>query len=999
MQKILFFLIYLLCFATFQVNAQEVIPEDKIATSLKKERSDRQTSKYDIHVVLSEQFDFNQWTNNHDRLKTPFDTRAVLLHKDLKSLAQSTQASLLEFLETHPGVEKNSVKSHWIANAISCRVSYELIRDLSLRRDVRWIGENVLLAQEYTECVSSAKQAPDAIEKGLAAINAPAMWALGYTGYGQIAFTADTGVDPTHPAISNQYNGLYRSPEASWYAWELSNTFGSYTPFDCSNHGTHVTGTILGLDRQTNDTIGVAFNSTWIGGAILCGVGTEDNIDAFEWALNPDGNEDTSDDIPDVINNSWYDPSLDTLDCYSVYVPVLQALEAAGVAVVFSAGNAGPDPMTITQPHNINVNEVNSFTIGALNGNTPAYPIASFSSIGPSHCDGEGSLKIKPEVSAPGVQVRSCVPGNEYALLNGTSMAAPHVSGAILLLKEAFPYLGGKDLKLALYHSCTDLGEPGEDNTFGMGIINVYAAYLYLIEKGHVPVDPKLKNDVMLLDLQHADMGCDGKIAPYIWVENAGTDTLKALDIAVSSNSFADTFKWTGILAPLSRIHMTLGYENFPLGKHEIKVELLHPNGSEDLKNLNNSKSLVVTVTERTNKEAIYLFNGDVCQKSTIVLTSPVQKGKNQTTLWYDQAIGGEQLFSGNHITVSAAQLAGGLYADIVHTEYSGLTRSSGAEAEDKSNAGMLFEAVSDFTLKSVKVYAEKTGPREFFLYNDKGEIEYSAVRLLNKVGENTVKLDWKIEAGREYRLIKKVGRPLLAEKTVVPYPIILKDVLIIKGGDDNGVLTNDYKYFYDWEIAYSEPCGRIPYKLNVRQDSTLAQADFSLSADTISFSGGALIQPVNLSSEAKDYFWDMGDGTTYASRDIEHNYLTPGLYDITLKVTDSLNCVTGKSKKLLVLLEVSGSNDEILTQENLLQFTMYPNPAGNFVTVQLLQKNTEKATLEMVNVNGQILKKYQISSGMQEMQIPVHDMPNGVYLVRLFAENAYFMPQKLIIR
>jgi hypothetical protein len=578
-------------------------------------------------------------------------------------------------------------------------------------------------------------------------------------------------------------------------------------------------------------------------------------------------------------------------------------------------------------------------------------------------------------------------------------MAAPHVSGAILLLKEAFPYLGGKDLKLALYHSCTDLGEPGEDNTFGMGIINVHAAYLYLIEKGNVPVDPTLQNDVMLLDLQHADMGCGGKIAPYIWVENAGTDTLKTLDIAVSSETFTDTFKWTGILAPLSRAYITLGYENFPLGKHEIRVELLQPNGSEDHKSLNNSKSLVVTVTERTNKDAIYLFEGDVCQKSNIILTSPVQKGKSQATVWYDQAIGGDQLFTGNYISVSAAQLAKGLYADIVHTEFTGLSRSELAEAEDKSNAGMLFEAVSDFTLKSVKVYAEKTGPREFFLFNDKGEIEYSAVRLLNKVGENVLKLDWKIEAGKEYRLIKKVGRPLFAEKSVIQYPIVLTDVLIIKGGHENGVLTDDYKYFYDWEVSYSEPCGRIPYQLNVRQDSTLASADFSLAADTVSFASGALVQVVNLSSEAQGYFWDMGDGTTYDSRDVEHNYLTPGLYDITLKITDSLNCVTGKSKKLLVLQEVSGSDDGIRDQKKLSAFTVYPNPAGNEVTLRLLQQQNEDASLEMINVHGQILRRYKVASGTREMQIPVYDLPKGVYLMALRTQKGHLATGKLIVK
>ncbi|MCB0564096.1 MAG: S8 family serine peptidase, partial [Phaeodactylibacter sp.] len=79
--------------------------------------------------------------------------------------------------------------------------------------------------------------------------------------------------------------------------------------------------------------------------------------------------------------------------------------------------------------------------------------------------------------------IRSCLAGGGYASWDGTSMAAPHVTGAVLLLKEAFPYLPGEELMLALYFSCTDLGAPGEDNNYGMGLINVPAAYQYLIDQ------------------------------------------------------------------------------------------------------------------------------------------------------------------------------------------------------------------------------------------------------------------------------------------------------------------------------------------------------------------------------------------------------------------------------------------------------------------------------------------------------------------------------------
>ena len=107
--------------------------------------------------------------------------------------------------------------------------------------------------------------------------------------------------------------------------------------------------------------------------------------------------------------------------------------------------------------------------------------VADFSSRGPTPCvDEESSLKIKPEVSAPGVNVRSCVGTDGYNALQGTSMACPHVSGALLLLAEAFPMASARELKEALYYSAIDLGDEGEDNTYGMGMIDVMAAYNYL---------------------------------------------------------------------------------------------------------------------------------------------------------------------------------------------------------------------------------------------------------------------------------------------------------------------------------------------------------------------------------------------------------------------------------------------------------------------------------------------------------------------------------------
>lgn len=170
---------------------------------------------------------------------------------------------------------------------------------------------------------------------------------------------------------------------------------------------------------------------------------------------------------------------------------MFNALSAAGLAVVFSAGNSGSGISTITAPKNINLNEVNVFCTGNVSvGSNGSLSIASSSSRGPSICSSpDSSLLIKPELVAPGTSVRSTGNNGGYLNLTGTSMASPHVSGAVLLLKEAFPSLPGSTILRGLYQSGLDLGPAGEDNTFGNGFLQVDSAFRYLA-RFHTPTPP-----------------------------------------------------------------------------------------------------------------------------------------------------------------------------------------------------------------------------------------------------------------------------------------------------------------------------------------------------------------------------------------------------------------------------------------------------------------------------------------------------------------------------
>jgi len=244
-------------------------------------------------------------------------------------------------------------------------------------------------------------------------------------------------------------------------------------------------GTITGAGVAGHDTIGVAWGAVWIAcNAINQGVGPEfdnDVITAFEWFADPDGNPSTIDDVPDVVQNSWginEGFGYDYTDCDSRWWDAIDNCEASGVVVTFSAGNEGPGPHTLRSPADRITTPTNAFAIGAIdatNYSGPPWPIASWSSRGPSGCDG---VTKKPEVAAPGVDVYSAYPGGGYTYMSGTSMAGPHVAGVVALMREANPDLDVDTIKQILMDTAIDHGPAGEDNDFGWGVIDAYEAVL-----------------------------------------------------------------------------------------------------------------------------------------------------------------------------------------------------------------------------------------------------------------------------------------------------------------------------------------------------------------------------------------------------------------------------------------------------------------------------------------------------------------------------------------
>jgi subtilisin family serine protease len=246
-------------------------------------------------------------------------------------------------------------------------------------------------------------------------------------------------------------------------------------------------GTMVGDDGGSNQ-IGVAPGARWIGCRNMNqGVGTPATyIECFEFFLAPYpiGGDPAADGdpakAPHVISNSWVCPPSEGCDWTSLQTAV-ENVRAAGIVVVASAGNEGSSCGSVMYPPAI---YDAAFSVGATREEDDT--IASFSSRGPVTVDGSG--RRKPDVSAPGVSVRSCVPGGGYGTKSGTSMAGPHVAGTVALLWSATPCLIGDvdTTEWVIAHTArprtTAQGCGGDgpsdvpNNVYGWGIVDALAA-------------------------------------------------------------------------------------------------------------------------------------------------------------------------------------------------------------------------------------------------------------------------------------------------------------------------------------------------------------------------------------------------------------------------------------------------------------------------------------------------------------------------------------------
>ncbi|MFE6754013.1 S8 family serine peptidase [Streptomyces sp. NPDC057684] len=288
------------------------------------------------------------------------------------------------------------------------------------------------------------------LDRSTKQVHAPEAWAAGYDGKGTKVAVLDTGVDTDHPDLKGRVA-------------ESKNFTDSEDTGDHQGHGTHTTSTVGGTGAASDGKQrGVAPGTTLLNGKVLNDSGsgaTSWIIAGMQWAVDQGA---------DVVSMSLGNPA--QTDCTDPMATATEELAQSSKNTLFviAAGNTGPGNNTVSSPGCA----PSVLTVGAVDRDDST---ANFSSRGPAY----GSHTLKPEITAPGVDISAAAAGGRgvyaYQSMSGTSMATPHVAGAAAIVKQRHPDWSAQQIKSALVSS-SDADIPGDVRETGGGRLDVKAA-------------------------------------------------------------------------------------------------------------------------------------------------------------------------------------------------------------------------------------------------------------------------------------------------------------------------------------------------------------------------------------------------------------------------------------------------------------------------------------------------------------------------------------------
>jgi hypothetical protein len=441
-----------------------------------------------VNIVFKDQMDPGQLTAMVKSLPKP--ERRAMVAQILTDFSSERQVDVMAYLKAMEKQGKaTELKSFWIHNGIHCRATVEVISAIEQRSDVYYVDYDlkpIKLERGNNVPAPPARE----IAWGVRKINAPAVWALGYTGQGVVVGHVDTGVNYNHVDLADHLWTDANYPNHGWN-FELATN----DPMDVSGHGTHTAGSVAS-DGTAGSQCGVAPDAQIMGcrvRTVADSVAEWQVFDAWQFCISPPLSPTHGADAL-TMSLGWqiaWNPH------QAVWRTCANTVGAAGIIMCVAAGNesgiAPPNscrcPGNVPSPWRHPANgatgaQSNIISIGATDS---LDQIGSFSSLGPVTWQTIPPFNdyayppglTKPDVSAPGVYIKSLNYASNNGYLDGwdgTSMATPHAAGTVALMLQKNPFITQIQADSILQMTAVDLGVAGKDNTFGSGRINALAA-------------------------------------------------------------------------------------------------------------------------------------------------------------------------------------------------------------------------------------------------------------------------------------------------------------------------------------------------------------------------------------------------------------------------------------------------------------------------------------------------------------------------------------------
>ena len=497
-----------------------------------------------INIVMKQQYDQQYLLQQSTFL--PISERRGFVVQELKSFTELHQQDLLYDLEnlSYNDIVQD-IQPLWVSNVITCKAIPEVIYDLIQRNDIDFIDHdeirNMLMFENEKTYTPTSRE----ITWNVIKVNADDVWNLGYTGSGVTVAVLDTGVNYNHVDLADH---LWTDPGYPNHGWDFR--FNDNNPMDDHGHGTHCAGTVAG-DGTAGSQTGVAPDAQ-----IMClkvldsgGSGSESGVwSAIQFAINNGA---------DIMSMSigWlhaWGPNRAT------WRNTLNTALAAGVVASVAAGNEGDQQYSYPIPDNVRtpgdcpppwLHPDQTLTggtspvvcIGATNSGDG---IASFSARGPVTWESIAGFNdypyspemglIRPDVVAPGVNIKSLAHYNNYGYENGwsgTSMATPCAAGVMALMLSKNPNIAPSQIDQILEETAHELAST-KSNTYGSGRVDALEAI------NQVPFpSPIIYFYPDTLDFGSVLIGCDSTLQFHI--ENVGGDTLRGTIITPDGYSVA----------------------------------------------------------------------------------------------------------------------------------------------------------------------------------------------------------------------------------------------------------------------------------------------------------------------------------------------------------------------------------------------------------------------------------------------------------------------------